>query len=199
MAERKTYNEGLLGVAKFGNYEEVSRLIDEDRADINTCDKNGNTPLHLASYWGHLRIVHYLVRKKAKVTSLNNDGNTPLHVACCTSRGDQRVIVQDHLTRGAKLGIVQDLLINGAKHGINWVNNAGNTPLHLACCTSMDDQLGIVQDLLSNGAKDKINWVNNAQQTPFDVACQCGHLKLAKYLAVQRAWPASYSMRLRPR
>jgi len=41
-------NEDLLQASKSGNLNEVSRLL-EIGADVNTKDKNDNTPLHLAA------------------------------------------------------------------------------------------------------------------------------------------------------
>jgi ankyrin repeat protein len=50
------------------------------------CDKNlknndGWTPLHSASYNGHLEVVKYLVGAGCDKNLKNNDGWTPLHWA----------------------------------------------------------------------------------------------------------------------
>ncbi len=50
-------------------------------ADPNTKDEEGNTPLHLASRFGHLGIVKDLVRYGANVNAENHSGYTPLALA----------------------------------------------------------------------------------------------------------------------
>ena len=49
---------------------------------VEATDKNGNTPLMLASWNGHLTSVVYLVESaKAKIDTTDVNGNTPLHVS----------------------------------------------------------------------------------------------------------------------
>jgi len=43
------------------------------KADINAKDKDEWTPLHLASRYGHLSVVEYLVNQKADINEKNND------------------------------------------------------------------------------------------------------------------------------
>ena len=51
-------------------------------ADVNAIDEYAETPLHYASYNGHLNIVELLVSHGADVNITDyNDGNTPLHIA----------------------------------------------------------------------------------------------------------------------
>lgn len=51
-------------------------------ADVNKQIRiTGDTPLHVASYMGHFKIVKKLVRKHADVLILNNQGYTPLNSA----------------------------------------------------------------------------------------------------------------------
>ena len=44
------------------------------------------TPLHLASYFGHLKVVEVLLENKADPNLINHTGDTPLHKAALTSR-----------------------------------------------------------------------------------------------------------------
>ena len=54
----------------------------EAGADINTISLyNGNTPLIVASEYGHTPIVEYLIQNKADINARNNDGKTPLILA----------------------------------------------------------------------------------------------------------------------
>jgi len=42
---------------------------------------NGNTPLHLAAYNGHINIVQFLVEHNAIISPRNRYGKTPLRLA----------------------------------------------------------------------------------------------------------------------
>ena len=48
---------------------------------MNTADRDGRTPLHIASSQGHLSIVEYLINHGADVNKADNDGCTPIMVA----------------------------------------------------------------------------------------------------------------------
>ena len=57
--------------------------------NVNKVNMDGNTPLHLAALWGHLKIVEFLVGDcKVSVNTVNNDGETPLHLAAWWDRLD---------------------------------------------------------------------------------------------------------------
>ena len=51
------------------------------RADVNSCDTGGRTPLHIASSNGHEQGVALLIRYHANVDALCHGGATPLHCA----------------------------------------------------------------------------------------------------------------------
>lgn len=48
---------------------------------MNAVDRNGLTPLHWASWYGHVDIVMRLLKKGAYVNAANGNGWTPLHQA----------------------------------------------------------------------------------------------------------------------
>ena len=46
----------------------------------------GWSPLHLASYFGHIEVATILLLHKADVNIVNQNGDTPLHRAAFTGR-----------------------------------------------------------------------------------------------------------------
>ena len=50
-------------------------------AQLNRKIKNGATPVHLASCYGHLDVAKYLIDRGAEVESNDKDGMSPLHYA----------------------------------------------------------------------------------------------------------------------
>lgn len=64
-----------------GNQQCVALLI-QFFAEVNACDCDGKSPLHLACVQGNLELVKTLVSNRAFVNLMDEEGNTPLHVAC---------------------------------------------------------------------------------------------------------------------
>jgi uncharacterized protein len=59
-------------------YLDIVRLLLENGADSDACDRNDSTPLMLASRGGHLDIVRVLLENGAAIDSCNYDNSTPL-------------------------------------------------------------------------------------------------------------------------
>lgn len=62
-------------------------------------DNNGNRPLHIAAYLGHLKHLNVLLELSADINARNNAGNTPLHLALSTNHFDVAVKLKN---KGAK-------------------------------------------------------------------------------------------------
>nr|XP_039270812.1 oxysterol-binding protein-related protein 1-like isoform X1 [Styela clava] len=100
----------FLAFARNGEVEKIKKLRQENpRLDINCKGKakhnRGWTSLHLASYFGHLDVVNYLLSSNANPDVRNFTGDTPLHKAAFTSRED---VVHKILKYNANLFIKND-------------------------------------------------------------------------------------------
>ncbi|XP_041471850.1 uncharacterized protein LOC121421254 [Lytechinus variegatus] len=127
-------------------------------------DNKGITPLHSASFNGHLDVVKYLIDQGAQANTANNAGVTPLHNASFNGHFD----------------VVKYLIDQGAQ--ANTANNAGITPLHSA---SFNGHLDVVKYLIDQGAQ--ANTADNEGVTPLHSASLNGHLDVVKYLIDQGA------------
>jgi len=118
--------------------------------------ERGNTPLHIAAFRGHLEAVRLLIARGANINIRNHLGCTPLYEASsgfsveivrllCKQPTAQIDQVDDHnctpLCFAVQFGrkeIARFLIKHGAT--VNWQNDEGSTPLHLALDTIKRDR-----------------------------------------------------------
>ena len=143
-----------------GEVERVERLLAED-APIDGWSRDGWTPLHLASFFGHARIAELLIARDADVVarSKNSNGNTPLHAA----------LAGNHT-------FVAGLLI-GAGADVNAADAAGWRPLHIAAA---NNNLDVMKALMAQGAD--VTAQNGDGKTALSLAQEKNHREAAALL-----------------
>eukprot|EP01132_Coremiostelium_polycephalum_P002243 gene2243-2765_t len=62
--------------------EIIELLLKKNTININQKNINGSTPLHLAVFWNHFKILQLLLKYNANLDIKNNKGRTPLSLAC---------------------------------------------------------------------------------------------------------------------
>jgi ankyrin repeat protein len=110
---------------------------------------NKESPLHIASQRGAVKIVEILVSAGANVdlATSDNTNQTPLHLVC-----------------GGNLEVAKILIANTAN--IDAVDSEGETALFKACRKGHAD---IARELIDAGAK--INQATKNEVAPIDIAC----------------------------
>ena len=72
----------LQNCLEYNNLPVFYYYVKECKCDVESKDNNGWTPLHIASWKGHLSIVEYLTKEcKCDVESKDKNRWTPLHIA----------------------------------------------------------------------------------------------------------------------
>ena len=133
------------------NIIEIKALLTEG-VDLNSRDKLGETPLHVAAVMGYEGISTLLIEGGADVNARDKRGLTPLHAAAWMGHQE----------------IVSLLLASGAE--INAKSESGVAPLHTAALTGREKTVSL---LIANGAD--IDVKNNDGMTPLHVAAFEGH------------------------
>jgi ankyrin repeat protein len=143
----------------------VRKLVNGDRALVDTFAADGFYPLGLAAYFGHPTIVEFLLKNGAdvKLAARNAQKVTALHAGA--SRG------------GAE--IVKLLLEAGADPNVK--QERGFVPLHSAAANG---NAAVVELLLKHGAHPDAKAEDG--KTPADMATEGGHKDLAEKLRKQQ-------------
>lgn len=146
----------VLLAAEKGQLLDLVRYIHDYPFQVNFADADGYTPLHRASYGGHIDCAKYLVRHGAYMEAKTNDDWTPLHCA----------------VRWNNLGVAEYLVKQGAN--VNARSSGDNTPLHIAVSNGRYSlTCDIIQLLLFHPDCD-YNVRNQSGDTPFDIAKRSG-------------------------
>lgn len=122
-------NKALLEAAEAGDTEKAFQAL-ADKADVNTRDVDGGTPLCIAAANGHEALAILLLEKGATIGARAGHGETPLHMA----------------VRHGNAAVISLLLENG---NIEAADEDGRTPLHIAANEGREI---IVRLLLDRGA-----------------------------------------------
>nr|XP_015208428.1 PREDICTED: ankyrin repeat domain-containing protein 6 [Lepisosteus oculatus]XP_015208437.1 PREDICTED: ankyrin repeat domain-containing protein 6 [Lepisosteus oculatus]XP_015208444.1 PREDICTED: ankyrin repeat domain-containing protein 6 [Lepisosteus oculatus]XP_015208450.1 PREDICTED: ankyrin repeat domain-containing protein 6 [Lepisosteus oculatus]XP_015208457.1 PREDICTED: ankyrin repeat domain-containing protein 6 [Lepisosteus oculatus] len=183
-------SERLLVAAYKGQADDVVQLI--NRGAKVAVTKYGRTPLHLASYKGHVEVVRILLKAGCDLDIQDDGDQTALHRAAVVGNTD---IISALIQEGCALDR-QDKDGNTGLHEVSWhgfsqsvkllvkaganihaKNKAGNTALHLAC------QNGHAQScrlLLLGGSRPDSK--NNAGDTSLHVAARYNHVAIIRIL-----------------
>jgi len=146
-----------------GELERVERLLESGEASsaVNSYSRDGMTPLHLAAFFGHAKIVELLLAHDADVAarSRNANGHTPLQAALA-----------------GNFKLVAGLLI-GAGADVNAPDAAGWRPLHLAAA---HNNVEAIKALIAQGAD--VTMGNGEGHTPLTIAQEKNHREAAALL-----------------
>jgi ankyrin repeat protein len=153
-----------------GEIERVERLLEEGAA-VEVYSDDGWTPLHLAAFFGHAKIVELLLTRGADATarSLNSNANTPLHASLAGNPPGDR-------GPGSNQMLVAGLLIG---HGadVDAADRGGWRPLHLAAA---NDNLDAIKALVAQGAD--VHGQNTDGRTALSLAQEKNHREAAAFL-----------------
>jgi ankyrin repeat protein len=194
------------------NIEAVRDFLSDEQTDVNTPEKNGETPLHVAAGGQNPQLVRLLIEHGANVNAKNNSLFTPMMYAAeyCKSSTAKLQTIKYLIEKGAEVNAqskngwtalmlvckngkpgahrqkaVEHLIKKGAD--VNMATNYGWTALLLLFYEQDpgEDGLVISKMLIEKGAD--VNAKNKIQWTPFMSAVRFGEpsaekLKTVRYL-----------------
>ncbi|MCL4639950.1 MULTISPECIES: ankyrin repeat domain-containing protein [Olivibacter] len=148
--------------AAAGLTEVVNELLEESPGLLDAFSEHGFTALGMATHFGNIEIVRYLLLKGADPNLASQNGYQvyPLHAAISANFDD----------------IAKMLVEAGAE--VNVLQAARTTPLHIAAQNGNIEMLIL---LLENGALVDIK--NDFGKTAADLAADKGYIEIAKILS----------------
>ena len=190
------YKQSALYNACHWNQLHAAKILLKFPELINQADCEGVTPVTIASWHGHSKVVALLLDNQADVNLVDNEGQTSLHKVANEGFNETAVIilkcgimldVQDitgctalHGASKKCAAIVQLLLEKGCK--VDVPDNLGNTALHVSVSSG---QIEIVRSLLSYQAD--INYKNHCGITPLSSAVSNLEMDIMSLLVENKA------------
>ena len=157
----KTVALTIFEAAATGKINNILRLLARDPQLVNAYAEDGFQALGLASYFGHLDVVDYLVKSGAPINSPSRNELNAAPIQSAASAGHVK--------------IVELLLKNGADASIR--EQGGYTPLHAA---AQNGDLEMIRALIYGGAD--LTARSDDGNTPLDLALKEGHTEAVKLL-----------------
>ncbi|KAM6953954.1 ankyrin repeat domain-containing protein 6b [Aplochiton taeniatus] len=183
-------SERLLVASHKGQADNVVQLINKGAKVAVT--KYGRSPLHLASYKGHIEVVRVLLKAGCDLDIQDDGEQTALHRAAVVGNSD---VLTALIQEGSALDR-EDKDGNTALHEVSWhgfsqsvkllvkaganvhaKNKAGNTALHLACQNGHAQSSKVL--LLGGSRPDSKNHVGD---TCLHVAARYNHVAVLRIL-----------------
>ncbi|RYP39454.1 hypothetical protein DL767_002188 [Monosporascus sp. MG133] len=206
----------LLRAAREGQ-NQVFELLYENRANLNTADGDGRTPLSLAAMNGHEAIVKLLLEaEKVDVDWKDNCHQTPLSLAamngheavvklllktekvdadskniyyCRTTSTEFSDLTPLSLAAARGHAAVVKLLLETEKVDVDWKDRSGQTPLSLA---AENGHQATIELLLAIKGVD-VNSRSGSGQVPLSLAATGGHAAVVKLLLETKKVDINYN------
>jgi ankyrin repeat protein len=178
-AQRQTL---LHCASKKGYFNMVCFLVEKLSANVDLVDINGNSPLHLAVYGGHLDIVEYLLNRGCNPHFRNRWGTT----------AEEEGIKHGRWIAELFDSMYKRDMFEMARTGVDWwfyyyfyiaskdmVDSNGISLLYHACRYG---QYSVAKWLLEHGANVNIQMKTKPKSTPLHGAKYRGHLSIIELL-----------------
>ena len=176
-----------------GNAEVLKQIVGKDSTlGFKMTDNYGNTPLHFACQYGHLRCVEILIdiypkymlqvdRNRSKTGSVSEHMASEEHSTTSSSplsKSDKSgKNMLHHACEMGNVELVGKLISFGVS--VHQVDNDGHTPLHYAC---KGDHVRIVEKYVELASGPNLKVQDQNGYTPLHYACRNGNLRCVECL-----------------
>jgi ankyrin repeat protein len=160
--DRCTYNEEFFKLIEDGRLNDVKEVFNNNSNIFNNIKtKHRETPLHVASRYGHLNIVKYLIENFNKIININiidNNKQTALHIA--SEKGYTEIVIY-LITKGAN---------------IDMLDSRNRTPLHCSVEYIKEETARYLISELKKRKNVNGNKSNVLSKKPYNIPYEIYHL-----------------------
>ncbi|KAF0695812.1 Aste57867_13409 [Aphanomyces stellatus] len=118
-----------------GDVATVMQFVDGAKVDVNTPDRDGDVPLHVASKKNQLVVAEYLLQMGAGIDVVDENGWTALHEATLNGSEEMvRVLL--------KWGADKTIRNQDGRHALDLAVQYGHGPIVFLLCDGHDPDLG---------------------------------------------------------
>ncbi|KAI9244582.1 ankyrin repeat-containing domain protein [Phascolomyces articulosus] len=157
---------------------DIIQILEKAGANLDLCNKDGRTALHLAIQHGHVETSKYLAqRSPSSITKPTKSGRLPIQIAAALINEDEEG--QDHpkLLQDISYDITTFLFLDHVKTSLAHRDNSGRGLLQDA---AVSQNLRLVRFLITQGADP--NQVDTIGRNVIHHAAMLGHLDLLELL-----------------
>jgi len=181
----------LWSAVEEGDEEQVRQLVTRD--NVNTCEQNYYTLLHIAAQKGYANIASCLIECGADLYGKSNQHTMPVHLALEHGHLQALKVMLPHMKRDINDSQQNTLLHQAVMHGHKQIcsylsyayptmlmmqNASCQVPLHIACAQG---HLAIVR-LLIRQYPDSVHNKDKRGRTPLHVASRAGSSHIVQLL-----------------
>ena len=73
-------------------------MVEVSNAEVNMANMTNQTPINIAAYKGHLKVVRFIVSKRADFTIKDKRGDTPLASAQAKDHSEVEALIEAEAT-----------------------------------------------------------------------------------------------------
>ncbi|KAJ1209257.1 hypothetical protein NDU88_004635 [Pleurodeles waltl] len=187
-ANQKATNEDGMNALHFAaqnKNDAIMRYLVKDLQlqHLNTLDKKGRKPFHLAAEKGHLEMINTLIELDLFTSEKDLEGNTALHLAAKNGHSEVlQVLIEEpekkeegNAAKKRSSEISEDLI--NRWENLDEQNENGETAFYLAAEGGHEKCAELLAD-----ARCDINISTKDSSSPLHAAAENGHLSLVKFL-----------------
>jgi hypothetical protein len=132
---------------------QLEQFVKKYQVDINHCDNNGNSILHIACAKNSVGVIEYLIKEcSMDLNHLNKNGNSILGLACARNNSTK----------------VIEYLIKECSMDLSHLNKNGNSILGLAC--ALNESVKVIEYLIKECSMD-LNHLDKNGNSILGLAC----------------------------
>lgn len=122
--QNQTPSQILFKLIANNNITQLKSILKNNYININIQDEDGDTPLHISVFLSNYKACEILLLNNASINLKDKWGQIPIHRICFSTQEEEMIKIINLFDK-------YQIKLNLKSNIFNYVDNLGNTPLHL--------------------------------------------------------------------